>query len=690
MADTPSRADGGGLPRELSDLALELSVAVHKHAMYPPGHPALARVADGVVQRAARLFEQREQIAIGVARLQLIIEGVATDQSHPVLRRLAESLHAHQLGAVSLLRGLQADEVSAALRALSTEPDRGGAIGLQPAETRPSWPHIRLHPLTFDNLGIMAPVEGESAAGAKGSHGAELWLGLAQAALAGDGPRDTAITAEDTTPEVLARAIDAKAGAQAYDQVIAGYLLQIAQALRSATGAEADALRARTSGLISALQPATLRRLVRTSRAESGPHEFVRDAVQGLRVDAVLEVLKATADVAGETISHGLVRMLTKLAAHAEGSAVRVRPVAEDALRGQVTRLLADWKLADPNPESYGRLLQQLATAVQPDTVDGADDADLDPSLRLVQMGLELGDLGLLGAKAAERQLEHGGIGAMVALLDAPPAAAGHAAEGLRAQLRAPGALARLLAEEPVNFAALDGLLPSMTAADHEPLLEALAESDNRVTRRRLLDRLAQSPLDLSSLIARRLADPRWHVVRNMLLLLERTERLPAGFSAAPWLAHDDWRVRYEAVRLALTLPAERDAAVLLALSERQPRIIAVGLAALPGECPPALVDRVAALAADTALPDDTRVLALRVLEDAPPADVVPILTSLVDGGRTLFGRPKLAAPTPVMLAALRVLVLRCAEEPAARGYVRLARASSQPAIQAALASAPS
>ena len=236
------------------------------------------------------------------------------------------------------------------------------------SEARPTWPHVRLHPLTFDNLALVAPPEGADSAHPDQSHSAELWLGLAQAALAGDArPSDRGAIEHD--PEAIARAIDARDGAEAYDQVVTGYLLQIAQTLRTASGAEADALRARTSGLIAALQPGTLRRLLRTSRGGSGRHTFVRDAVQGLRGDAVLEVLKATADVNGETISHGLLRMLTKLAAQAERGAQANRAVAEDALRGQVTSLLADWQLADPNPESYSRLLQLLATSPQ----DGAE-----------------------------------------------------------------------------------------------------------------------------------------------------------------------------------------------------------------------------------------------------------------------------------------------------------------------------
>lgn len=682
--DTSPRVDAAGT-RQLSDLAIELSVAVHKHSMYPLGHPALTRVADGVWQRTAALFTEREQIAIGVARRQLIIEGVATDETHPVLRRLAETLHAHQLGAVSLLRGVQVQELREALQALAVEPERGGAIGLAAPDARPSWPHVRLHPLTFDNLAIVAPVDGASTAGSGHSHSAELWLGLAQAALAGDGPRESLPTPELADPEVLARAIDARTGAQAYDQVIAGYLMQIGQALRGASGAEVDALRNRTSGLIAALQPATLQRLVRTSRTESGPHSFVGDAVQGLRVDAVLQVLKATADVTGETISHGLIRMLTKLAAHAEGTSDKVRSAAEEALRAQVSRLLADWKLADPNPESYGRLLQQLATSVQVDEAAAeADAVEIDPALRLVQMGLELGDLGILGSKAATRQMASGGMVAMVSLLESPPPAAGAALDSLRGRLTSAGALTQLLAEEPVNFAALDALLPSMASDDYGPLFDALADSGSRLTRRRLLDRLAQSPHDLAPQIVARLGDPRWHVVRNLLFLLELTGAKPEGFTPVPYLMHDDWRVRVEAVKLALARPQDRTTALTSALSDAQPRIVGMALAELRPHCHPSFVPRVAALAGNAALPDDTRVLALRALNDVTHPAVLAMLLSVLDGGRTLLGRAKLAAGSPVTVPAVSLLSRRYASEPAARPYLKLARASSHPGLRAA------
>ena len=129
---------------------IELSVALHKHAMYPTGHQSLEPAAARVAERAARLLESRPTLAFGVARHQLIIEGIATDPNHPVLRRLAETLHLHHLGAVSILRGVESHEISGALLALAEEVSNGSALGLTPGGRLPEWPHVRLHPLTLE------------------------------------------------------------------------------------------------------------------------------------------------------------------------------------------------------------------------------------------------------------------------------------------------------------------------------------------------------------------------------------------------------------------------------------------------------------------------------------------------------------------------------------------------------------
>ncbi len=353
------------LSREFSEFLVDLSVALHKHAMYPTSHPSLEPAAGAVVRRANRLLQDRERIALGVARNQLIIEGIATDPRQPVLRRLAEGLHRHHLGAMSLSRGVQPSEIGGALRALSVDSDREGPLGLLPADQLPVWPHVRLHPLTFDRLALIADAPlaagGGGSGGHVGSRGAELWMGLATAAMAGDASA-TPAAPTPTEPAVVARAIDEHQGVEAYDQVIVGYLLQIARELNETSAGDAGVLRRRTGRLIATLKPETLRRLVEMGGDNAQRRAFVLDAAQGMAVDAVLEILKAAADASGQTISHGLVRMLSKLAAHAELGHEQARPLADVALREQVGRLLDGWQLADPNPEAYGHLLQHVAT----------------------------------------------------------------------------------------------------------------------------------------------------------------------------------------------------------------------------------------------------------------------------------------------------------------------------------------
>src|SRR2546426_6824495 len=137
-----------------------------------------------------------------------------------------------------------------------------------------AWPHVQLHAVTYERLELTdqaGPVgEGDARA-------AQLWVGLARAALA-TAPEDTRPT--PTEPAVIAQAIDqhSKAEATGYDQVIVGYLLQIAAELKTAGSAEAAALRRRTSRLIRTLKPETLQRLVGMGGDFAQRRQFVSDA----------------------------------------------------------------------------------------------------------------------------------------------------------------------------------------------------------------------------------------------------------------------------------------------------------------------------------------------------------------------------------------------------------------------------
>src|SRR5258708_21849593 len=156
MPEPAASAARATLSRELSEFLIELSIALHRHAMYPEGHPSLEPAASGVIRRADLLFVDRPTISLGVARSQLVIEAVATDPNHPVLRELAGRLHRHHLGAVTFARGVQAAELTRVLQTLAAEAERTGQpLGLGPPEKLRAWPHVTLHPLTYERLELV-------------------------------------------------------------------------------------------------------------------------------------------------------------------------------------------------------------------------------------------------------------------------------------------------------------------------------------------------------------------------------------------------------------------------------------------------------------------------------------------------------------------------------------------------------
>src|SRR5438093_1938985 len=454
------------LSRELADFLIELSIALHKHAMYPEGHPSLAPAAAGVTRRAERLFEERATLALGVARQQLVIEGVATDAESPVLSELAGRLHRHHLGAVTFHRGLRTTEVADVLRTLAVDAERtGDPLGLGPPEQLRVWDHIRLHSVTYERLELLQEDDGtapldEKGAKERGLRGAQLWVGLARAALPAEAIAADEAPPTPTEPAVIAKAIDEHPRSAAYDQVIVGYLLQIADELKSTGGAEAAALRRRTSKLVGALQPGTLRRLIEMGGDNAQRTKFAIDATHGLAVDAVLDIVRAMADASHKTVSDPLVRMLSKLAQHAEQGTAEVRPQADEALREQVRDLLQGWTLEDPNPDAYGQALQKMAAASSAAARTNATQA-AEP-LRIVQTALETGALGFAAWRPVQRLVAEHHVGELVDVLvasaDASPPRAPVRADiaPLWTRVTSPDVVRELASTEPPDFAALD------------------------------------------------------------------------------------------------------------------------------------------------------------------------------------------------------------------------------------------
>jgi hypothetical protein len=674
LAPPPERV---ALSRELANFLIELAIALQNHAVYPGGHPFLARSADAVFLRADELLLDRGSVSFGVARDRLVIEGVATEPENPVLSGLAGRLHRHRVGAVTITRGLTADEVGEVLVALAVEAELAGPLVADgPA---PEWPHVRLHPLSFANLelesdGGDAPGEGPE----RNARAPELWIGLARAAM------QTSTDEEAPAPEpaVVARAIEQGAHAAAYDQVIVGYLLQLAEELRSGGGRGAAEVRRRLSRLIVELRPETLRRLVEMGGDAAQRGRFLLDASHGFAADAVVRLVEAAAEASERTVSDSLLRLLSKLAAHAERAPGPDRSAAATALRDQVERLIGGWSLRDPNPESYRVALDRLSREA-PQPSPGHGPAGAEPE-RIVQTALEVDAFGA-AAWAAVTQMASGGfVHELIGILENAPPASRFAAAVWEC-VTTPGTARELLRAGSAAAHALDVVCARLGPTVAVPaIMDELIDSELRAVRRAALARLGKMGRAAGEEALRRLDDPRWFVSRNLLALLAETGVMPDAAALGRFLRHEDGRVRREAFKLAFRAPDQRAYALSLALVDVDEQVLRGAITDCLNGCPPAVLPLVCRRIGDAGVDEELRAMAVRVLGVSREPLALRTLLRLVDGGKTLLGRRRLAAATPEVVAAVATLASAWAGDADAAATLALARASADAHVRAA------
>jgi len=646
--------------------------------MYPPQHPSLVPAAENIIGRLGEIFQNRSTLSIGVARNQLVIEGVATDSKHPVLSDLARRLHGHQLGALTFRKGVKVKEVEGLLKALSQETERDGEpLGLRPRDEIPNWPNAQLFPLGYDQLGLK---EDGEAAEMDTQRATQLWLGLARSAMTSE---ESLEESEPPDPATVARSIRSHQREEAYDQVIVGYLLQLAEELKTGTTGEAESIRNRVSTLIRELDHDTLSRLVEMGGAGPQRREFLLDANQSLAVDSVVKILKAAAASSQQTISSSLTRLLGKLSAHAESGAERVRDQADTALRDNVEELIDEWELADPNPEEYTLILDGMAKAAPLFAGGEEEEESLTGAHRLLQMAMEVGSWGPTVEKAVSDLMDQGEAPFIIDLLNSAPEGSRTGA-ALQAFLTSPGQLRRLLRGEDVDQATLKVVVGRMGPSAIPVLLDGLTESESRSVRRKVFDVLAEMGEAVAEGAMARLDEPRWYVVRNMLALIQRLPGTPEGFSAAEFMDHEDPRVRREAFPLALKEGKLRKRALATALADSDERLVRKALVELQEEIPETLVPVVVSRVIRSSHASDLRALGVRALGRSKSALGLEALMEVASSGKTILGRRRLASHSPEMVAAIKVLRERWSHDPRAREILDAARKSREVEVQRA------
>ena len=681
------------LSRDLSDFLIELSITMNKHAIYPSAHPLLDVAVDGVSNRLAVLFvDARDSLSIGVARKQLIIEGVATDPQNPVLKELAQRLHQHRVGALKFVRGIGRDEMAEALAALAVDPIRSEKpIGLDTERVGELWPHIRFFPLTYDRLQLIEDDGSEPPGTDKMQAGraTQLWIGLARAALVSD-TSSTASSGDDRDddtalePATVARAIDEHQRESAYDQVIVGYLLQIGDELKTAEGAEAAGLQRRVSRLVGSLKESTLQKLLEMGGDKAQRRKFLLDASQGVTVEAVVDLVRAASAAEGQTVSHSMLRMLSKLAHHPSSGGPRTK--SDPNVRDVMRRLVDDWSLDDPHPEQYLKALESMSSTrsiAQTISGDGIP-TECEPE-RMIQIAIEVGAMGPQVRAAMVDLFKAGRIDLLLDLVEKAPSA--DAGAPVWDFLIGQQILESLLHKPRLELALLGRVVRRLGISAAPILLSAGLVVEDAKARAQLYELLQPLGDEAGPAIAEMIPGTIPTVQRELLVLLSRLNALPSGFSAHEYLGNADPLVRREAVKLLLRGDGTaRGEAIMRALEDNDDRVVFAGLTAAQEKCPPPGIDLIKHRIDHGELDSQLRTMGIRIVGQQRTSETLTWLLDLVVTEARWPRRPKLRASTPEMLAALSMIAAGWGNHPAAAAVLKLAEQSKDAEVRAKVA----
>jgi hypothetical protein len=406
-----------------------------------------------------------------------------------------------------------------------------------------------------------------------------------------------------------------------------------------------------------------------------------------MAVEAVLTLTVAAAQVSQQAISKPLLRLLIKLASHAKQGAQIPRVTADTAFREHIAEMIDGWYLPDPTSSAYSRVLDRLTNPVdQDDSIPGITQ-QCEPE-RLVEICIEIRSVTPTLWDAISVMIGRGEIVKLLDLIDAVPPD-NPLAGVIRARIATPEHFAKLLESSNVDAKRLEDFARRVGEAATPALLDSLAVSQSRATRRKLLDALAKLGDGIGPVVAGklRLAAP-WYTQRNLLLLMGTLTKWPADFSPLPFANHQDVRVRREALRLMLKRPATRMGAIATTIGDGDLQIVRLGIDAMQKDVPPAAVRQLVQKLWAGTWPSDLVVLGVRVLAAATSVDVFLCLMGLASVKTRWLRRERLASKSDVMLAALSVLANRWSSDPRTAKLLARAGRSGDPDIRAAVRTA--
>jgi hypothetical protein len=629
--------------KDITPVLREFVNALAKSSMYPAGHRFAIQTAEQFTEHLAVALEARGTITLGFTPRALLLDGAAIDPLPLPFRQFGQRLHRRNVGTIQLSPGISVEEVSQMLEAL-TAGDAGEAVGREGLRLA----HVRIEPLVYEVLAF----------GGDGIVDQELdevfWSRLVEAAfglrLAEGAPVPTAAQLAAAINE---RATESPEGARRVFEALSAF----ASALAARGDRNVGSARRRFVDVLSALSRPATTRVMGAAPTRVQRRRFMRETLEQVPPALLLQLLESVAEADGEPISSHLRWLLGKLA----GSEGSQRALADGVFATEIMGLMETW-----------------------DGVTDESEYTDDPRLaaehsRTVQLGLEIGRADPMVLTAARRLSERGYLSEVLQAVDQPgndpDVSRTIAAAVLDADL-----LRRLISESSPDWSLVERVVTHTGISAVPTLLNGLDSSEDRTTRRRMLDLLVRIGSGAEAVLLDRLAGAEWHLTRNILAVLSQMPNVVGIERVLPLMRDPEPRVRLEALKVLLRSPTTRRQAVAEALESGEPGLVRTALASLAGSCPPELVAPV--LGVLQMQDEDARMQAIRLIGDSDNPLVVGPLLALVRERGGFLRRWRLLPKSPVMLSALGVLAKRWPNHRPVLMVMQLAARSSDSEIR--------
>ena len=417
---------------------------------------------------------------------------------------------------------------------------------------------------------------------------------------------------------------------------------------RLADEGETDGIAAeRLSELLVHLNTSILVGALRADLNQQRPGRLIQQAIRVLSIRATLRLAQAASSAYDEPFSRPLRRLLRKLAREAVTTGTLIQPEAQVLFRRVVARKFEKRAVRPGDALTLG--YKGVFAEAPPHRPQGKATPEAE---RVMQTAIEIDVVGEAVWVATTEMIDGGQERELIALLrNTPPTS--KVARLILGRIGHQRLLSKLLQEDPVDFGLVDLLLDHMGVAAAKVLLEELAESRSRVTRREVFQRVVRLGAAIGPLLEVRLKDRRWFVLRNMIALAREAGCLLDWHIMQPFLTHADARVRREALHLLIRHDVTYEQAITQAFEDTDRNVLRATLQAararLPEGAVPVLADRVTR----SDFPPEFRVLAVQLLGRSSNPVALEALLHFTQNGKTILGRPKLAPKSPEMLAAL-------------------------------------